>query len=102
MNLDDTKQYGPPLPSACVGPVTPLLSKNKLCVLNKMKQEDEFTVRVSAWSWETQAYVSSEFWVAQTKGFLWGKYSSCLAFSADWLPSGLLPYLDQGNKEVKR
>lgn len=43
---------------------------------------------------------------SQTKGFLWDKQGSYLAFSADWLSSGLLSYLDQGswvgNKEVER
>ena len=46
---------------------------------------------------ETQGYGSSEFWVANRLEDFMDKYGDYLFFSANWLPTGLLSYLDEGN-----
>ena len=43
---------------------------------------------------ETQGYGSSEFWVANRLEDFMDKYGDYLFFSANWLPTGLLSYLD--------
>ena len=85
-----------PLGITCFVSGSCMVSKPKVCILNQTKQKDEFLARLLTCKPENSRL--QEQWVlscSQTKGFLGVKCWSYLAFSADWLPSDLLPYLDQ-------
>lgn len=63
---------------------------------NKTKHKDDFAARVLTCNpGKTQGYRSSEFWDGHR---LRGLMESYLAFSGNWLSSGLLSYLGQDSR----